>query len=170
NKKHSGDLFELPVITAAAMVVRTKLLKEIALFDPIFESYYEDIDYCRRIREAGWKLGVCPAATVYHFVGSATTNHEAELRRHRWVLRNRVIHEARLRQNRLGFVMKYFCLDAPRRILRSVLRTPSSQPLSAVIQSQADLMRLLPRIVSASKDETAWRQALSDMNWPWKCV
>lgn len=169
NEKHSEALFELPVITAAAMVVRTELLKEIALFDPIFESYYEDIDYCRRIRAAGWKLGVCPAARVRHFVGSITTTPEAEMRRHIWVLRNRAIYGARLAgPKRLSFFCHHFFCDVPRRLLRGIMRTPSSQPLGAILMANGKLIKLLPRLLSENKDELLWEADLSAMNWPWQ--
>jgi GT2 family glycosyltransferase len=163
----SEACFEVPVVTAAAMLVRSRVLAELGLFDPIFESYYEDYDFCRRVREAGWKIGICPAARVRHFVGSITNTPEAEMRRHVWVLRNRVIHEARLAgARRVRFLLGYLLWDLPRRLVRSLMRTPSSQPMTAILQANQSLLGLLPRLASERRDQRAWRQALERMNWP----
>ncbi len=156
----------VPVVTAAAMVVRTQVLANLGLFDPIFESYYEDYDFCRRVREAGWMIGICPEARVRHFVGSATDSPEAVMRRHRWVLRNRVIHQARSSgDKRLGYFVRHFIADFPRRIARSLLHTNSSQPFKAILLANLDLMLLIPRLISAKVDCYIWHRDLVRMGW-----
>jgi GT2 family glycosyltransferase len=35
-------------------------------FDPSFFLYYEDVDFCRRVWEAGWTVSVDPAIRVTH--------------------------------------------------------------------------------------------------------
>ncbi|MDA9830232.1 glycosyltransferase family 2 protein [Akkermansiaceae bacterium] len=164
----SAECFDVPVVTAAAILIRTEVLAGLGLFDPIFESYYEDTDFCRRVREAGWKLGICPAARVRHFVGSATTTPEAEMRRHIWVLRNRAIHGARLAgTKRWQYFLRHFLCDVPRRLFRGILRTPSSQPLSAIFHANWNLLKLIPRLANLNKDTNIWRKDLADMAWPW---
>ena len=59
-------LIILPYVTAAAMVIRSELLNRVGPFDPIFGSYYEDYDLCRRVRNAGYLVAVCSPARVGH--------------------------------------------------------------------------------------------------------
>jgi len=39
-----------------AVLLRTEALRRVGLFDAGFPFYYEDIDLCRRLTEAGWEL------------------------------------------------------------------------------------------------------------------
>ncbi|RMG04363.1 MAG: glycosyltransferase family 2 protein, partial [Planctomycetota bacterium] len=64
----------VPEITAAAMVVRVEALRKSGPFDPIFGSYYEDYDLCRRIAAAGYQVGICTRGRVGHFGGSVSTD------------------------------------------------------------------------------------------------
>jgi GT2 family glycosyltransferase len=48
------------------MLVRGDAFREVGGFDPRIFLYMEDVDLCRRLREAGWMIRYEPAATVYH--------------------------------------------------------------------------------------------------------
>jgi GT2 family glycosyltransferase len=55
-------------VTGCAMFLRLRALEETGLFwEPLF-LYWEDVDLSFRMRRAGWRLGVVPAARVFHFV------------------------------------------------------------------------------------------------------
>jgi len=55
--------------TGAAMVVRTKVFKELGGFDGDYFAHMEEIDFCIRARKAGHKISVEPSAIVYHLGG-----------------------------------------------------------------------------------------------------
>ncbi|MFT7512311.1 MAG: N-acetylglucosaminyl-diphospho-decaprenol L-rhamnosyltransferase [Candidatus Omnitrophota bacterium] len=153
-------------ITAAAMLVRASVLRKVGPFDPIFESYYEDYDLCRRIREAGSEVGICPDAHLYHFNGSITRDVAAERRRMRWIARNRII--TRIRESgddRIKAVLKNFLVTLPINLARGVARRPSAQPVGVSLQVIRDLIRLSPRLVSASTDDAAWQKYLQSIGW-----
>ena len=59
--------------SGAASLYRTKMLKEIGLFDKDFFAYYEDVDISFRAQLAGWKVGYQPGAIVYHAIGSTSS-------------------------------------------------------------------------------------------------
>ena len=159
--------YEVPVIPAVAMVVRTHVLKEAGPFDPIFGSYYEDYDLCHRIRHAGYRVGVCTAATIAHYSGSATNSPVAERQRARGVTRNRVIYRQRLVEgNRLLSLLRYLLLTFPRGLVRSAVGRQGAKPLGAYLLAHWDLFRLLPRLVSRSYDQGRWRQYLASIAWP----
>jgi len=62
---------EIQWISFACVIVRQKVIEEIGLMDEGYFMYYEDIDYCRRAKQAGWKIFYCPAAHVVHFKGGS---------------------------------------------------------------------------------------------------
>lgn len=53
-------------ISFACVLVRGQLIKDIGLMDDGFFMYMEDIDYCRRTREAGWDILFLEDARVVH--------------------------------------------------------------------------------------------------------
>ena len=145
--------FEQDNLIAAAMVVRTSVLAEVGGFDPIFGSYCEDYDLCRRIREAGYKTGVVPASRIGHFDGSSTRTKKAELKRERQVVRNWAIHRIRSSKTRMWATTKEFGWGLPKRLIKSLLRRPGSQHPGSVVRAWASLISLIPRLISKKLDE-----------------
>ncbi len=83
-----------------------------AVFDPRLHSYYEDVELAGRLRAAGWRAGLVPAARACH-AGSATGS---TMSRERWrlIYGNRWLAAARL----LG---RSFWPRVPRMLLRDLL-------------------------------------------------
>jgi GT2 family glycosyltransferase len=152
-------------VTGAAMVVRRSMLREVGLFDPIFGSYYEDYDFCQRARGSGWGVGHLSSARVQHFSGSATTTPAAHRKRQTQIIRNRVIAKLRATDRRCSSLLGHFLRVLPRNVLRGVLRTPSSQPVTCTLRAHMQLIRLLPRLVSRARDEACWQAHLAAMKW-----
>ena len=159
------SVVELQNVTAAAMMIRTDVLREVGPFDPIFGSYYEDYDLCRRVRNAGYKVGVCPAAHVGHFSGSVTSTSAAEKRRTRAIVRNRLIHEVREHSGgRLSVLAKHLFYAFPLNLVRGLLRTSSSQPISATLGAHWDLLHIAGRLISERRDRDQWLRFKSKFN------
>jgi len=59
--------------TGGASLYKTKMLRNIGLFDEDFFAYYEDADISFRAQLAGWKVAYEPKAIAYHKQG-ATAN------------------------------------------------------------------------------------------------
>ncbi len=51
---------------SAALLVRREAAEEIGWFDPDFFVYSDEVDLCKRLRDAGWRTLYVPAATAYH--------------------------------------------------------------------------------------------------------
>lgn len=152
---------------APALLVRTDVLRQAGPFDPVFGSYYEDYDLCRRIRDLGYKIGFATEARVRHFSGGSTTTEAQERRRMRQVIRNRMLYELREGDTSrwrafLGRVLR----DFPHRLARGLLNTPSSQPPSVTLKAYVDVLRLGRRFVSSTYDEQQWRTYLHSIGWP----
>ncbi len=58
-------------VTGAAMLVRRAAITEVGGLDEGFFLYYEDIDWCRRMRAGGWEILLEPAAKVVHHLGGS---------------------------------------------------------------------------------------------------
>jgi GT2 family glycosyltransferase len=59
-------------VSGCFILVRAGLLKSIGGFDEQFFYYYEDMDLCRRIWGAGYKVLCSPLATITHLGGKST--------------------------------------------------------------------------------------------------
>ncbi len=63
---------EVGSVGGACMIVRRKVLEKAGLLDTDFDPLYsEEVDWCHRIRKAGWKIFHLPDAKVLHY-GSQT--------------------------------------------------------------------------------------------------
>jgi GT2 family glycosyltransferase len=56
----------------AAMMVRREIWEETGGFDEDYFMYAEEVDWCWRIREAGWTIWQVPAAEIVHYGGQST--------------------------------------------------------------------------------------------------
>jgi N-acetylglucosaminyl-diphospho-decaprenol L-rhamnosyltransferase len=59
-------------ISGACMAIRRLTLQEIGPMDGRFFMYFEDVDLCRRAREAGWLVYYLPQIEVLHHTGAST--------------------------------------------------------------------------------------------------
>lgn len=63
-------VFEPDFLTGAALGIRMDAVRQVSGFDERFvPAYYEDVDLCVRLREAGWKLRYDPALRALHHEG-----------------------------------------------------------------------------------------------------
>ncbi len=53
-------------VTGCCMLIRRDCWQSLGGLDPSFFLYYEDVDLCRRAREAGWSVWFDPSATIIH--------------------------------------------------------------------------------------------------------
>lgn len=59
-------------------LVRREVLDQVGLFDPRYFLYYEEVDHCKRVKAAGWKVVYFPDTTVVH-IGGESSKSVAEL-------------------------------------------------------------------------------------------
>jgi GT2 family glycosyltransferase len=52
-------------------LTRHEVIEQIGLFDPIYFLYYEEVDHCRRVRQAGWNVIFFPFTQVVHLGGES---------------------------------------------------------------------------------------------------
>jgi len=57
---------EVSYLSGCALLVRRQVFQTAGLFDPDYFVYYEDVDWCYRVRQAGYRLLLVPDAQVWH--------------------------------------------------------------------------------------------------------
>ena len=59
-------------LSGSCMMVRKNVIDQIGLLDEDIFMFGEDIDWCWRIKQAGWQVIYYPAAVIYHSHGAAS--------------------------------------------------------------------------------------------------
>ena len=60
-------------VSGGAMIIRRDLFRQLGGFDPRFFLYWEDVDLCRRARQAGHHTVLLPQAKAIHQRGASLT-------------------------------------------------------------------------------------------------
>lgn len=63
----------------ACILTRRSVLEQVGVLDPGFFMYAEEIDWCYRVRQAGWSIWQQPAARVTHVGGASTSQFRARM-------------------------------------------------------------------------------------------
>ncbi len=61
------------VLVGAFLMVRREALEQVGSMDESFFMYSEEVDWCRRFRDAGWKIFFHPEARVIHYGGGSSS-------------------------------------------------------------------------------------------------
>ena len=64
------------------ILIRREVFATVGLLDEAFFLYYEDMDYCRRARLAGWRIRLCPSAHIRHAVSASSGGRDSPLERY----------------------------------------------------------------------------------------
>jgi hypothetical protein len=80
------DHLNVDWVPGTAMIVRREVGEAVGLFSEDALMYGEDMEWCWRIRRAGWRIGVCGALRFQHDEGQSAirTWGERERRRRMW--------------------------------------------------------------------------------------
>ena len=70
-----GEGGEVDWVSGSCFCARRDALEELGGFDERYFMFAEDMDLCWRAHEAGWGVGVEPAAVVTHVQGASTRRH-----------------------------------------------------------------------------------------------
>jgi GT2 family glycosyltransferase len=71
---------EVGWVQSAAMLVRSAAARDVGYLDPEFFVYSDETDFCKRLRDAGWRILHIPAAQVVHHEQLATDRAARERR------------------------------------------------------------------------------------------
>lgn len=64
---------EVEVLSGCFWMARRQAVEKVGVLDERFFFYAEDIDWCKRFRDQGWKVVFVPMATATHFDGGSSS-------------------------------------------------------------------------------------------------
>lgn len=70
-----ASLRECDWVPGCYYLVRREVIEQVGLFDPRYFLYYEEVDHCRAVKAAGWKVVFYPYTTVVHIGGESAKSH-----------------------------------------------------------------------------------------------
>jgi len=73
-KDDYSEFEEVEHINGACLMVRRDTIDDVGLLDERFFVFCEDVDWCLRMREKGWKIYYVKAAEIYHYRGSSSAS------------------------------------------------------------------------------------------------
>ena len=121
------DWQDVPYVTGASLAVRRNVLDSIGLLDEAFHPfYYEEVDFCTRARDAGFRVVVAPQAVAIHDE-SATMKSVSGLKLQT------------LHQNRLRYVLKHY---SPQQFLQDFVPAETTFGARHPILPELDALRL----------------------------
>lgn len=65
------QLADVDAVTGAALGIKRAILRTTGLFDEDYFVYFEDMDFCWRVRQAGYRVVYVPTAVAQHHVSSS---------------------------------------------------------------------------------------------------
>ena len=84
-----GAVEYVEAISGALMLVPRTAFDHVGGFDEGYRLHFEDLDLCRRIRAAGWQVGLAPQLRIVHLKGTSSRRRPlwVAIQKHRGLLR-----------------------------------------------------------------------------------
>lgn len=76
-----NDERDVDTVSGCYMLVRACAIRQVGLLDEQFFFFGEETDWCKRFREAGWRVSFAPVGQITHFgsVSARRHNHKRDL-------------------------------------------------------------------------------------------
>ncbi len=71
--------YEVDYPLGACMLVRREVIYQVGPLDESYFMYSEEVDWCQRIRAAGWSILIAPEARIVHYGGQSTSQMPEEM-------------------------------------------------------------------------------------------
>jgi GT2 family glycosyltransferase len=123
DKGQYNDIRETQLGHGAAMLIPTKVIKEVGLMPDIFFLYYEEHDWCEKIKQAGYKVWYVGTSTIYH-KESMSVGKNSPLRMY-YMTRGRLLYTRRNTRGLTKFkALSFFTfLSIPKNTLSLIIHT-----------------------------------------------
>jgi len=80
----AGEPFIIDHPLGAAFMTRAQVIQQVGLMDERFFMYAEEIDWCMRVKRAGWEIYCLPTAVIVHHGGGSTRQQPARMNEVLW--------------------------------------------------------------------------------------
>ncbi len=75
----AGQPFPIDHPLGAAFMARAEVIDQVGMMDERFFMYAEEIDWCMRVRRAGWEIYCLPPVVVMHHAGGSTRAYRRQM-------------------------------------------------------------------------------------------
>lgn len=65
---------DVDALSGCFWIVRRSAMEKVGLLDERFFIYGEDLDWCKRFHEAGWRVVFCPGSQAIHYGAASSAN------------------------------------------------------------------------------------------------
>ncbi|WP_039657096.1 glycosyltransferase family 2 protein [Clostridium tyrobutyricum] len=84
------DEKEIDFMTGCCMLIKAKIFEKVGFLPEDYFMYFEDVDFCVKIKNFGYKIWYNPKAVIYHKVGLSSGGEESPFSIE-WCTRNRLL-------------------------------------------------------------------------------
>jgi len=71
-KKKNAAFYEVDFVSGACLFVKRDVINDIGLFNDNFFMYGEDMEFCYRAKQKGWRVAILPTVKVVHLKSQST--------------------------------------------------------------------------------------------------
>lgn len=82
DREQQEEPYEVDWVSGAGLMVKKEVVQQVGLLDERFFIYWEDADWCFRIKQKGWKIFCIPTAPIIHHEGGSSNNCKLKLIMH----------------------------------------------------------------------------------------
>ncbi|WP_338432723.1 glycosyltransferase family 2 protein [Clostridium tyrobutyricum] len=93
---------EIDFMTGCCMLIKRQVFEKIGLLSEDYFMYFEDVDFCVKVRNGGYKIWYNPKGVIYHKVGLSSGGEESPFSIE-WCTRNRILFMNRYKNNVSNF-------------------------------------------------------------------
>jgi GT2 family glycosyltransferase len=68
----ANETIDVDWVTGACLMVPRRVIDHVGLLDEGYFMYSEELDWCRRIVDAGWRIVYLPQAKIIHYIGKSS--------------------------------------------------------------------------------------------------
>ena len=89
---------EIDFVTGCCMLVKREVFEKVGLLSEDYFMYFEDVDFCVKVKNAGFVMWYNPEAIIYHKVGLSSGGEESPFSIE-WCTRNRLLFMYKYKNN-----------------------------------------------------------------------
>jgi len=80
---------EMDFVTGCALMIRADVIRQVGMLDERFFAYYEETEWCARVRKAGYEIHIIPEAKIWHKISPEAREASAQV--NYYMTRNRLL-------------------------------------------------------------------------------
>ncbi|MBM3205309.1 glycosyltransferase family 2 protein [Candidatus Shapirobacteria bacterium] len=95
---------EVEAVVGAVFLIPKKVVDQVGLFDERFFMYFEDLDYCRRVKQKGFKVYHYPQSEFIHEHGASGVKLSDQT--HQWLAESSKIYHGRIKYFLITWIIR----------------------------------------------------------------